>query len=169
VLETVSFAHAHGVVHRDLKPSNILVGEYGEVLVMDWGAAQVGEAPDREPVIVGTPGFMAPEQHSGDPVDGRADVFALGALLSAIAGDDGPRALRSVIARAVARQPEARYPSVRALAEDLQRFRAGLVPAAHREGVGERMLRTYRRYELPIILVLAYLLMRAVLLLWKGI
>ena len=84
VLETVAFAHAHGIVHRDLKPSNVLVGGFGEVFVMDWGAAQSDHVPEAEAVIAGTPGFMAPEQAAGAAVDGRADVYALGTLLLAM-------------------------------------------------------------------------------------
>jgi eukaryotic-like serine/threonine-protein kinase len=169
VLETVAFAHAHGVVHRDLKPSNILVGEFGEVYVMDWGAAQSSDVPEDEAVIVGTPGFMAPEQAAGAQVDARADVYALGTLLLAIAGANPPRAVAAVAARARADDPAARYQDVPALAEDLHRFRRGLAPAAHRESIGERLVRVYRRYELPVLLVVAYILMRAALLLWRGI
>jgi serine/threonine protein kinase len=169
VLETVAFAHAHGVVHRDIKPSNILVGEFGEVYVMDWGAAQSAEAPEAEPVIAGTPGFMAPEQAAGGVVDARADVFALGTLLLEVAGSDPPRALAAIAARARAATAADRYPDVPALADDLHRFRQGLAPTAHRESMGERLLRLYRRYELPILLVVAYLLMRAALLVWRGI
>ena len=107
ICETVGFAHALGIVHRDLKPSNVMVGAFGEVLVMDWGLARgtrnEGEAkPPAEPfastprselraphfqetqagAIKGTPAFMAPEQARGEPVDARADVFALGGILA---------------------------------------------------------------------------------------
>lgn len=169
VLETVGFAHAHGIVHRDLKPSNILVGEFGEVYVMDWGAAQSAEVPEAEAVIAGTPGFMAPEQAAGAVVDARADVYALGTLLLALAGAEPPNALVAIAVRARAADPGARYPDVPALAEDIRRFRRGQAPLAHRESFGERLLRIYRRYELPVLLVMAYVLMRAALLLWRGI
>jgi serine/threonine protein kinase len=168
VLETVAFAHARGIVHRDLKPSNILVGEFGEVFIMDWGAAQSDDVPETEAVIAGTPGFMAPEQATGGRVDARADIHALGAVLLTMAGAPPPRAVAAVAAKALASSAGRRYPDVPALAADLHRFRTGLAPTAHRESAGERLLRLYRRYELPILLVVAYILMRAALLVWQG-
>jgi len=99
ICEAVAFAHAHGVVHRDLKPENVMIGPFGEVLVMDWGVAKVladgaGESsvsPTRAPsasstaagTIVGTLAYVAPEQAEGstDRVGTPADIYALGAIL----------------------------------------------------------------------------------------
>ena len=105
IAEPVAFAHAHGVIHRDLKPENVMVGPFGEVLVMDWGGAkQRGEsaAPGRAAVsveasggtahgtIVGTPAYMSPEQAQGQPVDARCDLFSLGCVLYHMAAGRPP-------------------------------------------------------------------------------
>ena len=103
VARTVAFAHARGVIHRDLKPQNVILGDYGETLVLDWGLAKVlddddasaasganppgGDAGDalatRDGALIGTPAYMAPEQARGEvrALDRRSDVFALGAIL----------------------------------------------------------------------------------------
>src|SRR4051794_6301034 len=77
ICEAVSFAHANGIVHCDLKPENVMLGDFGEVLVMDWGVARATGA--RDAIIAGTRGFMSPEQEQGAVVDTSTDIFALGA------------------------------------------------------------------------------------------
>ena len=198
ICEAVAFAHAQGVIHRDLKPENVMVGTFGEVLVMDWGVAKIltprpplpspsplpgeGEKAESEKreergvtghgTILGTPGYMAPEQARGEVerIDERTDVYALGAILSfLLAGEQPvPRPLESIRRRAMAEEPGERYPSVGELEEDLSRYLAGMAVLAHRESLLESVGRFVRRYRTPILLILAYLLMRTILLFVFG-
>jgi serine/threonine protein kinase len=171
ICDTVSFAHAREVVHRDLKPANIMVGRFGQVLVLDWGLAHMGSDPGRS-VAGGTEGYMAPEQRAG-MADARADVYALGAILrdligAADAGSRSVRPLASIVARAMGPDPATRYPDVAALAADVRRFVDGAAVTAHRETFVERAQRFTKTYRTPIALVFAYLAMRLLLLFWRG-
>ncbi|HEV8345571.1 MAG TPA: serine/threonine-protein kinase [Vicinamibacterales bacterium] len=163
VCDAVAFAHAHGVIHRDLKPENVMVGEFGEVLVLDWGIARVDGQSERRGTLVGTPDYMAPEQLRADGVvDERADVFSLGVLLAGL-GDDR-KALRAIAAKAAAADPAARYGNVSALGADVSRFMAGLAVDALPESLSDRVVRFATRHRVAIALVLTYLAVRLLLL-----
>jgi serine/threonine-protein kinase len=168
ICEPVAFAHARGVVHRDLKPENVMVGEFGAVLVMDWGVARAaGQAEDGRRLIVGTPGYMPPEQARGETAGIRADVYALGALLSFLLGpDDLPRPLAAIVRRARAEDPDARYPDARHLAEDVLRFLDDAPVSAYRENLAERALRWLIRNRVLAGLVAAYIAMRVIVYFW---
>ena len=144
-----------------------MVGAFGEVYVMDWGVAQDGA--DDEAVVVGTPGFMAPEQALAGEVDLRADIYALGVLLAFVSGDGAPASLLAIAQKARNVDAGGRYQNVEAMAADLTRFRNQDPVEAYRESAMERAVRLYRRYELPILLIMAYIVMRFVLLVWRGI
>jgi hypothetical protein len=190
VCDAVAFAHARGVIHRDLKPDNIMIGEFGEALVLDWGVAKsVGPEPEAsgkmrtipasgletaDGAAIGTPGFMAPEQAAGHSarVDARADVFGLGAILRAVLRESGqavPAPLAAIIDRATALDPDARYTGADRLAEDLRRWLDGERVLAYRESLLERAGRFYHRNQVLILLLLAYAVVRVTILLWRGI
>ena len=202
VCEAVAFAHSRGVIHRDLKPENVMTGEYGEVLVLDWGVARVlvnreekGEAGTdsgdssadagppvtRHGTVLGTPGYMAPEQAAGESGDvgPTADVHALGGILWFLLSGQPPRSdpdgdetpisgfvparIVAISRKAMSADPGERYPDAESLAADIRRFREGLAVAAYRETFWDRLARFARKHRVAIILVLSYLLLRVVL------
>jgi serine/threonine protein kinase len=152
ICEPLAFAHAKNVVHRDLKPENVMVGEFGSVLVMDWGVSN----------IAGTPGYMAPEPTR----DARSDVYALGAMLRFLLNDEpAPRPLRAIVDRAMAADPSVRYADAGALADDVLSFLDGAPVSAYRENALEVAGRWVGRHRALVGMLLAYLIMRVLILL----
>ncbi|WP_272424611.1 serine/threonine-protein kinase [Polyangium jinanense] len=100
VCNALHFAHTRGIVHRDMKPDNVMVGEFGEVYLLDWGVARkIDTTPGKEAEpLVGTPAYMAPEMACGKPheVDARTDVYLLGATLHEILTGNPPHARPSL-------------------------------------------------------------------------
>ena len=150
VADALEHAHRQGLVHRDIKPANVLVQSDGRVKVTDFGIAKAAGGDDltRTGTVVGTARYLAPEQVNGHPVDGRADVYALGLILyemlagrAPFSGDNDmatavarltnapepvrtvrpevPRPLEDVVARSLARDPDYRYPSAQAFKDAL--------------------------------------------------
>jgi serine/threonine protein kinase len=217
ICDAVAFAHARGVLHRDLKPENIMVGPFGEVLVMDWGVAKILESRENDPearnpeslaslaevfpvqpaktahgTVLGTPGYMAPEQARGDveSLDARADIFSLGALMQFLLEprpqqgtttlDKGanalamasssfwgilfvPRPLAAIARKAMSEDREGRYTSTSELALDIARYLDGLPVSAYPENIFRKVARLAGRYRVAIALVLTYLVVRAML------
>jgi tetratricopeptide (TPR) repeat protein len=158
VADAMAYAHSRDIIHRDLKPQNIVLGEFGETVLLDWGLAKdlrAGDPDDRDgPAfadgtnagdVFGTRGYMAPEQANGEAAGLAADVYGLGATLHHVLCGEVPRAvplpllpadivpdLVAIVARATAEDPRERYASARELAADLHRFQAGRLVEAHR-------------------------------------
>jgi serine/threonine protein kinase len=165
-----------------------MVGAFGEVLVMDWGlskllrgaessASSVQEASTGTKLVtahgsvLGTPGYMAPEQARGEitVLDHRTDVYSLGAVLKFLLTNLGtvPRALSAIAGKAMEADPAQRYGSVEELSRDVAHYLDGLAVSAYPEGPLRRLWRWAVKNRVWILLVLAYLLMRTVLILWR--
>jgi eukaryotic-like serine/threonine-protein kinase len=193
ICEAVAFAHAHGVLHRDLKPGNVMIGPFGEVLVMDWGLSKLVGSSERPAErsreiagdsiektgaegtshgsVLGTPGYMAPEQTRGDSsLDQRADVYSLGALLQFLLEDAtplAPRALAAIRKQAMATDRAKRYQTVPEFSADVAHFLDGLAVSAYPEGPFARARRWIVRNRAWILLLLAYIVARSLLILFR--
>jgi serine/threonine protein kinase len=175
ICDAVAYAHSKNVLHRDLKPANIMVGEFGEVLILDWGTARDIENESAHTKYHGTPGYMSPEQQSGDALDARADVFALGATLFHLVTRsdpaDGisrehlralPNPLAAMIRKATAASKENRYESVRNLAGDVERFLDGEPVEAYSESPLEKAARLLSKHRFMVIILLTYIVIRLI-------
>ena len=194
VADALAYAHGERVIHRDLKPANVLIGDYGETVVIDWGLAKrLGDADDlvEEAAaadgktlagsVMGTPGYMPPEQARGEIVDERADVYSIGAMLYEVlsgkrpfadttsidevlrlAAEAPPPPLReidaeipaeliAIVERAMAFDKAKRYRDAKALSEDLRRFQTGQLVGAHEYTTWQLVRRWVRRHAAVVV------------------
>ena len=154
----VSFAHQSLIIHRDLTPSNILVTQSGQAKLIDFGISRPAEDAGLERQERGSltnfslsPGYAAPERQSGAAATTLSDVYSLGKVLAVLVGQQDDADLDAIIAKAVAEDPEDRYPSADALADDIERYRAGLPVPARKGGRRYVWRKFYRRHRAGVI------------------
>lgn len=174
--QAVAYAHSQGVVHRDLKPANVMVGPFGETLVVDWGLAAPHDVsalgvpgPGWPPLeeghgVVGTPRYMSPEQARGEAPHPADDVYSLGVMLLELAGgapdaarplesvpEDAPGELVAIVARALGPTRRARYADAAGLVADLEAMFDGRRVGAYDYSPTELLLRLVRAWKAPLL------------------
>lgn len=155
IVEAVAFAHSKGILHRDLKPHNIMVGEFGEVLVLDWG--QPG---------AGTPGWLAPEHEAQGGGSEAGDIYALGRILAEWSVDQP--VLQAIAARASQFNAADRYPSAEELREEVNRYLDLDRVEAYRESWWQAAARLAQRHRMATILIATYVVIRLLLIFFMG-
>jgi hypothetical protein len=181
ICDGVAYAHHQRIVHQDIKPENILIGDFGEVLVLDWGCARRSDGSLSATSIYGTPLYMSPEQARRESVDERSDIYCIGATLLHVltlrpptwhdepeefwrrkrVGEIDPpteaeRAavpaeLLAIALKALAPDPAHRYAAVSALRADLLAYQAGLAISAHHYTALQACARWLRRHRRAIL------------------
>lgn len=203
--QAVAYAHSRFVIHRDIKPANVMIGEFGETVLLDWGLAKIrgavdvyaeklshslqllrlevtGNSPQTEHgEAVGTPHYMPPEQARGliAELDERSDIYSVGAVLyELLTGqppfsgrtpeavlfqviekepkripllvNGAPPELVSICEKAMAKDPDRRYQSMKELRDELLRFQTGAFVQAYKYSPGQVIARWYKRHRMPL-------------------
>ncbi|MDF1666404.1 MAG: protein kinase [Planctomycetota bacterium] len=216
ICEAVAYAHSQGILHRDLKPSNVMVGPFGEVMVLDWGLARDIKDPDSDRMIqaqcslkvdselfssqgltkagfiLGTPGYMSPEQAEGQDTDVRTDVYGLGAILYEILSNetpvmgktvmnvildtiqgkvpdilkkqsDCPRELAEIVRSSLSRSLKERTESAAVMAEDMSAYLRGEPVSVYSYNLAEKTRRWIVNHPMLLVITTAFVLLSSVL------